>query len=104
MEESPNPHDIWLKCMQMAKCTKQEAQIFVAESANYVNTTLTDSGQTMLMIASSISCFNIVEQCLLRGANVSVKDSIGRTALHYAASVGSIEIFEVLIQQGSNPI
>lgn len=90
MEEAPTPHNIWLKCMQMGKCNQQQAYQFVTESIDFINTPLTDSGQTMLMIASSISCFYIVQQCLQRGVNVQARDSVGRTALHYAASVGSI--------------
>jgi len=34
--------------------------------------------------------------------NIKLKDKIGRNALHYAASIGNIHIFETLIKCGSD--
>lgn len=33
-----------------------------------------------------------------------MKDTAGRTPLHYCAAIGSIEIFEQLVSKGSNPL
>ena len=90
--------------MQMSKCTPEQAEQFVRESLDFISAPLTESGQTLLMVASSINCLFIVQACLYYGANPNSQDSIGRTALHYAAAVGSIEIFELLTQKGANPI
>ena len=35
-------------------------------------------------------------------ADIHRQDANGRTALHYAASVGAIQIFELLIGKGAN--
>ena len=35
-------------------------------------------------------------------ANISRKDGVGRTALHYAASVGALQIFELLVNRGAD--
>jgi ankyrin repeat protein len=56
------------------------------------------------MIACSIGSLPIVNACLHYGAIVHTKDTAGRTPLHYCAAIGSIEIFEKLIEKGSNPL
>ena len=54
------------------------------------------------MIASSISSLNLVKATLQYKPQLQIKDSIGRTALHFAAAVGSIDIFELLVAAGAN--
>lgn len=45
------------------------------------------------MVASSVGAYYVVRECLLHGAVVNREDNAGRTALHYAASIGNINIF-----------
>lgn len=45
------------------------------------------------MLAASISSINLVKALVSFKSDTTVKDEIGRSALHYAAAVGSIEIF-----------
>ena len=35
---------------------------------------------------------------------MNTKDTGGRTALHYAASIGNLKIFEELVENGSDPL
>lgn len=53
------------------------------------------------MLATSISSVNLVKATLHFKPELHLKDNIGRTALHFAAAVGNIEIFELLVQAGS---
>jgi ankyrin repeat protein len=76
--------------MQMANCTSQNAHEFIAQVHPFMNTPLTHTQQTILMLAASISSLNLVKAILQYQPNPHQKDSIGRTALHYAASIGSI--------------
>ena len=76
--------------MQMPKCTPQEALSFVNRIKPALNTALTHSAQTILMLAASISSINLAKATLHFHPQVNLKDSIGRTALHYAAAVGSL--------------
>jgi ankyrin repeat protein len=86
--------------MQMNQCTPQIALAFVAQVHSVINVPLTPSGQTLLMLAASISSVNLAKAVISYKPNFQIRDSIGRTALHYAASVGSIEIFELLVKYG----
>lgn len=90
--------------MQMNQCTPQSAAAFVQQIRSAVNLPLTPSGQTLLMLAASISSVHLVRAVLACRPNVKMVDSIGRTPLHYAAAVGCIEIFELLIKSGCDPL
>jgi ankyrin repeat protein len=45
------------------------------------------------MVASSVGAHYVVKECLMHGAKINNADLAGRTALHYAASIGNINIF-----------
>lgn len=90
--------------MQMNQCTPQTAKAFLSQVKPIINYPLTPAGQTLLMLAASISSANLVMAILSNKPDIKAKDSIGRTALHYAAAVGSIQIFEMLIQCGADPV
>jgi ankyrin repeat protein len=45
------------------------------------------------MVATSVGAYYVVRECLMHGAKVNKQDLVGRTALHYAASIGNITIF-----------
>lgn len=76
--------------MQMNQCNQAEADVFLSKCRQYVNHSLTESNQTLLMVACSIGSLPIIKSCLKHGANVLLIDTVGRNALHYAASVGNI--------------
>jgi ankyrin repeat protein len=75
--------------MQMSQCTPEAAKTFVSQIKSLINTPLTHSGQTLLMLSSSIASLNLVIAILNHKPNIKIKDNIGRSALHYAASVGN---------------
>lgn len=79
--------------MQMNQCSPQTAAAFVNQVRPALNITLTPSGQTLLMLSASISSFNLAKAILACKPNVKIRDRNGRTALHYAAAVGCIDIF-----------
>ena len=79
--------------MQMNQCSPQSAMAFVNQVRPVINVPLTSTGQTLLMLASSLSAVNLVKAILNCKPNVNIKDSVGRSALHYAAAVGSIDVF-----------
>ena len=79
--------------MQMNQCSPQTAAAFVSQVRPVLNSTLTPSGQTLLMLSASISSVNLAKAILSCKPNVKMRDRNGRTALHYAAAVGSIDIF-----------
>lgn len=56
------------------------------------------------MVASSVGSYYIARECLLHGASVEATDKNGRTALHYAAAIGNLNIFEELVKEGANPL
>lgn len=56
------------------------------------------------MIAASVGSYHITKQCLVNGSNPNLKDTVGRTAVHYAASVGNLDIFELLVKEGGDPL
>ena len=93
MSEEEIKHEIWLKCMQMPNCSPQEAAEFIKAATPYLNLPITPIGQTLLMVATSVGSYWIVRECLINGSNIMTTDTAGRTALHYAASVGNIKIF-----------
>ena len=98
MSSEDPKHDIWLGCMQMPNCTPAEALNFIGKALPFLNQPITPTGQTLLMVASSVGSYYIARECLLHGASVEMTDKNGRTALHYAASIGNINIFEELVK------
>ena len=89
--------------MQMNQCTPQQAMVFIAQIHPLLNHPLTPSKQTLLMLAASTSNNNLLKAALAHSPSTNSQDSIGRTALHYAAAVGSVEAFELLVQCGADP-
>lgn len=76
--------------MQMNQCTPQQAMGFVTQIRPVLNHSLTPSKQTLLMLAASTSNLNLLKAALSHSPPANTPDSIGRTALHYAAAVGSL--------------
>jgi len=79
--------------MQMNQCSPQTAHAFLNQVRPLLNTPLTPAGQTLLMLSASISSINLAKAIFVSKPNVKMRDRNGRNALHYAAAVGSIDIF-----------
>lgn len=60
-------------------------------------------GQTPLMLAVSESNYEVVDQLILDGEDLEVKDFEGFTALGYAVYIGDIRMAEKLLEAGANP-
>ena len=89
--------------MQMADCSPQTAHSFISQVRPLLDAPLTHASQTLLMLAASLSSLPLVQAALSHRPQLSLTDTAGRTALHYAAAVGSIEIFEGLVTAGCQP-
>lgn len=59
--------------------------------------------QTALMLATERNDVDMVSALVNRNVDVDAQDSLGRTALHAAAKVGSNRCFEILLAAGANP-
>ncbi len=59
-----------------------------------------DNGMTALLRAASDNNCKEVRKLLLRGADPSVADGQGLTALHYATFYVSMELIQILIEHG----
>ncbi len=77
----------------MNQCNQQQANQFISRCRNYINYKLTPTDQTLLMISCSIGSLPIVTACIQNGSDVKMKDTAGRTALHYCAAIGNLSIF-----------
>ena len=77
----------------MTQCNINQANEFVSKCQPYINCSLTQTGQTLLMIACSIGSYPIVQSCMKNGADITKHDTAGRTSLHYCAAIGNIKIF-----------
>ena len=68
-----------------------------------VDTPLTDGCMTGLHIAWSRGDLEAAEIFLDAGADIARADKLGRTALHFAASIGTnLELIELLVNSGAN--
>jgi ankyrin repeat protein len=97
-------------CDINAKTTLGETALYLAVSRNETNKALRllarladvnivtgGPRNTALHLAAALNNIKLVENLLLRGADPSVQDSRGRTPLHYAAQVQSIDVLELLV-------
>ncbi|XP_076235392.1 transient receptor potential channel pyrexia [Calliopsis andreniformis] len=58
---------------------------------------------TCLLVSCFLGHVEIVKALLSKNANVSARDSDGRTPLHLAACAASVKIIEELLRYGANP-
>lgn len=60
-------------------------------------------GQNILSMSVCYENLDILKYIILKGqSDLNSRDSFGRTALHYACSVGFVEGIRLLIQNGAN--
>lgn len=64
---------------------------------------LSENGESVLSLASSIGLHRVVARLLAMGANADVRDANGWTPLMHAALQGNIEVFELLTIHGADP-
>ncbi len=81
----------------------QIVQILLRAGAD-VNTKEGANGETALMYAALRGNIPLVRVLLDAKARVNLKDDVGRTALHFAARDGKIEIMELLLVAGADPL
>jgi hypothetical protein len=67
-----------------------------------VNTTLPGFEPSGLLIATRNCAFECVQLLVEKGANVSITNTSGRTAIHFAAAFGYIEILMFLLNTVAN--
>jgi ankyrin repeat protein len=60
------------------------------------------SGSTLLMRAVVCKDFPMIKNLIIHGANVSMADAMGWTALHFAASEGYFDGVKILIDNGAD--
>ena len=60
------------------------------------------SGHNALIRACSMSRASVVEALLDRGAELNYVNKLGRTPLHYAATVGSFIVCRILLERGAD--
>ena len=58
------------------------------------------SGQTPILIASRARNKRVVRKLLEAGADVSIPDRSGLTAMHWSAGNGSIELIQEIVSTG----
>jgi ankyrin repeat protein len=61
--------------------------------ASQLDADVSQNHQTILMTAASLGNIKLVEELLRFNVNINKTDVNGRTALHYAASVGALQVF-----------
>jgi ankyrin repeat protein len=59
-----------------------------------------DNGMTALLRAASYNNWKEVRKLMLGGADPSVADGQGLTAIHYASFYGSMDLTQTLIEHG----
>ncbi len=72
----------------------------MAEAGSCPGETKDGNGMTALLRAASDQKLRVVRKLMLGGADPTVSDGQGQTALHYAAFYGSVELAQTLIQHG----
>jgi ankyrin repeat protein len=70
-----------------------------------INTPIDHYEKTVLHHACGhLNCISLAEALILHNANINVQSSInGETPLHEAASIGNLDIVELLLNHGANP-
>lgn len=79
--------------MKLTNCTPDDAINFFKSAEDLLFEPITPNEQNILMVAASVGAYFVIRECLMHGADANSQDAAGRTALHYAASIGSINIF-----------
>ena len=74
-----------------------EPVIKIVQAGFPINDPIIDCGITILMHVSAMCSKESVEQILALNPDINKRDSIGRSALHYACRAGKIENVQVLM-------
>ena len=101
VEQSPSEQALQRSKLVIYKAIEQDKEVpvkTIMEHGFPIDSPVHEHDVNTLMLASSIGSVKMLQTVLALGPNVNAKDKIGRTALHFACRRGSLEHFEVLIQ------
>ena len=62
-----------------------------------IDTIIQTPGITSLMLCASVGSAEVTATVVELGPNVNLRDSFGRTALHFACQRGEVDIFNLLV-------
>lgn len=62
----------------------------------------TNDGTTPLILAARLAIEGMVEDLINADADINAADDLGKTALHWAASVNNVEAVQILLAHGAN--
>ncbi|XP_068232007.1 uncharacterized protein [Palaemon carinicauda] len=72
-----------------------------------VDSFLSEDGHTALNLASKLSeedCFKVSQLLLTQGANPNIKNKLGESSVHLAASRGFCKVLDLLLVNGGDPM
>ena len=102
MQPKKSNNDVWQQVMKMTKkTTPEQISQLLQKNPDCINWR-SPTGADLLCTASARSNLKLAEELIKLGIPLDRKDKNGRTALHYAASVGCISIFELLVSRGAD--
>lgn len=61
-----------------------------------------NDGTTPLILAARLAIEGMVEDLINADADINAADDLGKTALHWAASVNNVEAVQILLAHGAN--
>lgn len=102
MQPKKANNDVWQQIMKMTKKTTPEQIVQLLQKNKDCIHWVSPTGADLLCTASARSNYKVAEELLKLGIPVNRADKNGRTALHYAAAVGCISIFELLVEKGAD--
>lgn len=61
-----------------------------------------NDGTTPLILSARLAIEGMVEDLINADADINAADDLGKTALHWAASVNNVEAVQILLAHGAN--
>ena len=76
-------------------------QILLRNRSTDLNAKMND-GTTPLILAARLAIEGMVDDLITADADINAADDLGKTALHWAASVNNVEAVQILLVHGAN--
>ena len=76
-------------------------QILLRNRSTDLNAKMND-GTTPLILSARLAIEGMVEDLINADADINAADDLGKTALHWAASVNNVEAVQILLAHGAN--